>query len=237
MIQVFMKTQPSEKQELIKAYLANANISDRVFQDSITRTESLLHSGDLSTLFEAFNRFIIKQSTNDATWRFWKDFIFTDFTAYLALYVAIRTRHWTLRMAGLKEMAPTFWAFDRTTYCKLIPDHISDLKTFPPEVLHSFMQGCFSVAFTERISHCVALDEAHEMGINKGTKQLVVRPTEENMHRISCVMHYRSKIHEMVKHIVKVGDSELGQSNHLPDKVSTKNYYTLVKVENNVLRM
>jgi len=46
-----------------------------------------------------------------------------------------------------------------------------------------------------------------------------------------------SKIHEMVKHIVKVGDSELGQSNHLPDKVSTKNYYTLVKVENNVLRM
>jgi len=93
MIQVFMKTQPSEKQELIKAYLANANISDRVFQDSITRTESLLHSCDLSTLFEAFNRFIIKQSTNDATWRFWKDFIFTDYTAYLALYVAIRTRH------------------------------------------------------------------------------------------------------------------------------------------------
>jgi len=68
MIQVFMKTQPSEKQELIKAYLANASISDRVFKDSITRTESLLHSGDLSTLFEAFNRFIIKQSTNDATW-------------------------------------------------------------------------------------------------------------------------------------------------------------------------
>ena len=67
----------------------------------------LLHSGDLSMLFEAFNRFIIKQSTNNATWRFWKDFIFTDFTAYLALYVAIRTHHWTLRMAGLKEMAPT----------------------------------------------------------------------------------------------------------------------------------
>jgi len=139
-------------------------------------------------------------------------------------------------MAGLKEMAPTFWAFDRTTYCKLIPDHISDLKTFPPEVLHSFMQGCFSVTCTECISH-VALDEAHKMEINKGTKQLVVCPAEENMHRISCVMHYRSKIHEMVKHIVKVGDSELGQSNHLPDKVSTKNYYTLVKVENNVLRM
>ena len=101
-------------------------------------------------LFEAFNRFIIKQSTNDATWRFWKDFIFTDFTAYLALYVAIRTRHWTLRMAGLKEMAPTFWAFDRTTYCKLIPDHISDLKTFPPEVLHSFMLCCFSVGLERK---------------------------------------------------------------------------------------
>ena len=78
-------------------------------------------------LFEAFNRFIIKQSTNNATWQFWKDFIFTDFTAYLALYVAIRTHHWTLRMAGLKEMAPTLWAFDRTMFCKLIPDHINFL--------------------------------------------------------------------------------------------------------------
>ena len=40
------------------------------------------------------------------------------------------------------------------------------------------MQGCFS---TERIPHCVALDEAHKMGINKGIKQLVVHPTEENI--------------------------------------------------------
>ena len=29
------------------------------------------------------------------------------------------------------------------------------------------------------ISHCVAMDEAHEMKINKGTKQLAGRPTEE----------------------------------------------------------
>jgi len=47
-------------------------------------------------------------------------------------------------MAGLKEMAPAFWVFNRTTYFKLIPDHISDLKRFPPEVLHSFMQDSFS---------------------------------------------------------------------------------------------
>ena len=41
------------------------------------------------------------------------------FTGYLVLYVAIRARSWSLRMAGLKQMAPAYWAFDRSNYCKL----------------------------------------------------------------------------------------------------------------------
>ena len=38
------------------------------------------------------------------------------------------------------------------------------------------------MSFRQRVSRCVGLDEAHEMGINRGVKQLVVRPTEDNMH-------------------------------------------------------
>lgn len=90
-------------------------------------------------------------------------------------------------------------------------------------------------AFIKHISHCVALDEAHEMGINKGTKQLVARPTEENMHRLSSVMHACSKMQEVVKQLVGIGNSECGESHHLPDKVSTKGQHTLVKTEHNIL--
>ena len=88
-------------------------------------------------------------------------------------------------------------------------------------------------AFIKHISHCVALDKAHETGINKGTKQLVVRPTEENMHRLSSVMHARSKMQEVVKQLVGIGNSECGEPHHLPDKVSTKSQHTLVKTEDN----
>ena len=75
------------------------------------------------------------------------------------------------------------------------------------------------------------------MGINKGTKQLVVRPTEENMHRLSSVMHVRSKMQEVVKQLVGIGNSECGESHHLPDKVSTKSQHTLVKIEHNISSM
>lgn len=41
-------------------------------------------------------------------------------------------------------------------------------------IIHFFGQGCFAVVFSKHISHCIALDEPHEMGISKGTKQLLV---------------------------------------------------------------
>jgi len=33
--------------------------------------------------------------------------------------------------------------------------------------------------------HCEALDEVHELKINKKAKSMVVRPTDDNMHRLS----------------------------------------------------
>ena len=51
------------------------------------------------------------------------------------------------------------------------------------------------------------------------------------------MMHTCSKMQEVVKRLVGVGNPECGESHHLPDKVSTKSQYTVVKVEHNISRM
>ncbi len=154
--------------------------------------------------------------------------VFKDF---VALYMAQRTRQWVLRLAGLKQMAPLFCAFDHPTYNKLVPDHPADLQSFPKYVITSMERGICSCLHPKGISF---LDNAHEMGINKGTKQLVVRLTEDNMHRISTMMHYKANVHAMIKALLNISPY---QSHHLPDKVSPKHCFTLVKVNNNISRM
>jgi len=45
-------------------------------------------------------------------------------------------------MAGIKEMAPLFVVFDRPTYRKLIPHHLTEILLMPKEVLtHLQMKG------------------------------------------------------------------------------------------------
>ena len=44
--------------------------------------------------------------------KFWLQFVFEDCFAYVALYLAIRSGNWDLRMAAIKQMAALFTAFD-----------------------------------------------------------------------------------------------------------------------------
>ena len=74
-------------------------------------------------------------------------------------------------------MAPLFFAFDRTTYQHLIPYHLGDLQKFPPNILEHLQKG-FTVAINGGKGHAVALDEAHEMCVNKDFKMAITRPTQ-----------------------------------------------------------
>ena len=58
----------------------------------------------------------------------------------------------------------------------------------PPKLLDFFEKGEFAVSLSglERQYHSVAIDEAHEMLINKHTKQAIVRPSKEYM----CMAKY-----------------------------------------------
>ena len=93
-------------------------------------------------------------------------------------------------MGSIKLMTPLFFALERPTYGKLLPQHLADCLTFPSTVLKS---GGFTVSITGRPWHSVASDEAHEMLVNKDLKQAIVRPSREYLTQIATFFPFRSQ--------------------------------------------
>lgn len=104
----------------------------------------------LSTVLEnrrdGFLSFLTVQAERDKTWEFWSQFVFVDAMAYVALFLAIRSGDWHLRVASMKLMAPVFTAFGHPIYQRLISQHLSDLVSMPPSILALFQQGSFVVS-------------------------------------------------------------------------------------------
>ncbi|CAC5377131.1 unnamed protein product [Mytilus coruscus] len=125
---------------------------------------------NLYDMLADFNAWREQEILKSQTFSFWDSFVHEDFMNYLGLYFAIRTRDWDLRNACLKQLACLFHTFDKHNYLRMIPYHIADLKTYPPEVIQFFAKGCFSVSISGEHGYSVALDEAHGMEINLKTK-------------------------------------------------------------------
>ena len=143
--------------------------------------------------FNNFRSFIQMLARTDDTWRFWTQFVFQDAMAYIGLFLAIRSGDWQLRVASMKSMAAVFTAFDHPNYQKLISQHLVDLHTMPAPILTMFQQGAFVVSILGRPWHSVAIDESHEMLINKDCKTSIVRPLPDYINRIAHYIPYRSK--------------------------------------------
>ena len=67
----------------------------------------------------------------------------------------------------------------------------------PKEVIDFFECGGFVCSVSGRYMHSVALDEAHEMLVNKDLKTTVVRPSKEYLDRI--LYYYPSRSHSIKK--------------------------------------
>ena len=105
------------------------------------------------------------------------------------LCTAIRYQNWQLHTGSLKLMAPVFEALDRQ---KLIP-HLKDFASMPNDVLQHLKAGGFGVRLSTNRWCAVALDECHEMKINKDAKLAIVRPSEKKMEIISHHIEFRAR--------------------------------------------
>ena len=117
------------------------------------------------------------------TFHFWGKFIFYNCFAYVALFLAVRSGNWKLRMAAIKSMAALFTAFDRQKYQKLIPQHFVDMLTIPSDILSNLESGGFTVSLKGPPCHKVGMDEVHEMCIRiarnilQGHQQTIINRT------------------------------------------------------------
>ena len=55
-----------------------------------------------------FTKFLDKETERNQTFQFWCQFVFKDCFAYIALYLAMRSGNWYLRVAALKQMAALY---------------------------------------------------------------------------------------------------------------------------------
>ena len=89
-------------------------------QSLVEMFADLSDKNDYQSEFSTFMNIHMKK---EETFKFWGQFVLQDCSAYVALYLAMRSGNWKLRMAAIKSMAALFTAFDRQKYQKLIPQH------------------------------------------------------------------------------------------------------------------
>ena len=185
-------------------------------------------------LQQGFLEFVRKQSSNDDTWKFWSQFVLQDCFAYICLFLAIRSSNWHLRISALKQMAPVFAAFDRSHYEKIIPHHLADVLQYPDHIKNRFEAGAFTVSIKGHPWRSVAMDEAHEMCVNKDMKSAVVRPTKTYLQKTLLFYTYRITAY---KHLLKQLFPETLKPTTKPTEVIFDNSIESKKKMENVLQM
>ena len=92
-----------------------------------------------------------------------------------------------------------FTAFDRLNYMKILPQHFAEVSSLPDVVKDCFSKGGFVCNIRGTKMHAVALDEAHEMLVNKDIKTYVVRPSKEYLNKIMYYYPVRSMVCKQLK--------------------------------------
>lgn len=91
-------------------------------------------------------------------------------------------------------MVPLFHAFDRVNYSKMIPHHLALMEALPDHILDHFRRGAFVNSIKGIEFSSAALDESHEMLINKDAKVCLCRGLPKNMQKVASSIQYQAKV-------------------------------------------
>ncbi|XP_071949801.1 uncharacterized protein [Antedon mediterranea] len=162
-------------------------------QDFLCHTDTSSITSIFPTCKDKFNEFCQRLCKSNATFRFWHNFVHRDMFHYIGLFLAIRSRNFSLRNACVLQVAPLFYALDRHRYLNILPFHIADLKSYPSHIRDFFSMGAFSVSITGDNWSCIAFDEAHEMVINKNVKMALTTTGQEGLTKLVHYLPHRTR--------------------------------------------
>ncbi len=148
--------------------------------------------------YDDFHSFLCKVSEENVDFKFWHNFVHRDCILYVSLYLAIRSGNWSLRNSALYKIAHFFQVSESKYYFRLLPIHLSDLLKFPQHILNQFKKGAFASNITGSNWSSLALDEMHEMTINKDIKVAFTTPSENNVKAKLLYLPYRSMAHKSI---------------------------------------
>eukprot|EP00951_Prasinocladus_malaysianus_P011669 scaffold86497_cov26-Prasinocladus_malaysianus.AAC.1 len=149
-------------------------------------------------------------SNKNENLRFWSQW-WEVATAYVAQYLAVRCSLWHLRGAALHHIAPLFYALRRYKYEELLAHAITDCVTLPDHFLCPMQDGKYwTVSITGRAGASVAVDEAHEMVVNRYMKEHVDRVDESYL--VECAGFISHSISSVVALFDAIGFAPAKQS-------------------------
>ena len=166
--------------------------------DDFRVNAALTIADKLPQFYETFTAFMENATKLQDTIKFWYSFLFEDCFPYLSLFIAIRYRNWDMRTGSVKNLAAMYRAFDRPKN-SFPSTYMTYVAKLPDCILSKLREGGFAMRLSSTDWHGVALDECHEMEINKDAKLAVVRPTPDKMQFTSHYLPFRSKIIKNLK--------------------------------------